>query len=183
MAQKATIYKASVSIADMDRHYYEDHSHTIARHPSETDERMMLRILAFAMLAHERLQFTKGLSSDDEPDLWQKSLSDEIEVWVELGQPTEKRIRQACGKSQECIVISYGGNVADAWWDSLKNKVQRFKNLKVLNVEADKVQNLATFAKRSMMLQMTIQENDIMVSDEENSMHITPILWKDFDNQ
>lgn len=182
MAQKATIYKASLSIADMDRHYYEDHSLTIARHPSETDERMMLRILAFSMIAHERLQFTKGLSSEDEPDLWQKSLSDEIEMWVELGHPSEKRIRQACGKSNECIVIGYGGNVADSWWDSIKNKVQRFKNLKVLNIAPDIVQNLSEFSKRSMSLQVTIQENDIMVSDNENSIHISPMTWKEFNS-
>lgn len=182
MAQKATIYKANLSVADMDRHYYEDHSLTIARHPSETDERMMLRILAFAMMAHERLQFTKGLSSDEEPDLWQKSLSDEIEVWVDLGHPSEKRIRQACGKSQECVVLSYGGNVADTWWESTTNKVQRFKNLKVLNIDQKDVQQLAEFSKRSMIVQVTIQEKDILVSDDQNSMHITPIILKEFSN-
>src|SRR5690242_18259904 len=100
MALKATIFKADLNIADMDRDYYGDHALTIARHPSETDERMMVRVFAFARHAHERLQFTKGLSADDEPDLWQKSLSDEIELWIDVGQPDEKRVRKACNRSQ-----------------------------------------------------------------------------------
>lgn len=104
MALKATIFKAEISISDMDRHYYQEHPLTIAQHPSETNERMMVRLLAFALNADERLEFTKGLSADDEPELWNKNYSDEIELWIELGQPDEKRIRKACGRSRQVII-------------------------------------------------------------------------------
>ena len=104
MAQKSTIYKAELSISDMDRHYYETHKLTVAKHPSETDERLMVRLLAFALSAREQLEFSKGLSSDDEPDVWEKSLSGEIELWITLGLPSEKIVRQSCGKAREVVV-------------------------------------------------------------------------------
>ena len=104
MAQKATIYKVELSVSDMDRHYYETHKLTVAKHPSETDERMMVRLLAFALNANEQLELTKGLSTDDEPDIWQKSLSGELDLWVALGLPSEKIRRQSCGKAKEVIV-------------------------------------------------------------------------------
>ena len=109
MAQNATIYKVEVSVSDMDRHYYETHKLTVAKHPSETDERLMVRLLAFALNAHEHLEMTKGLSTDDEPDIWQKSLSGELDVWVALGLPSEKVMRQSCSKAGKVIVYPYGG--------------------------------------------------------------------------
>ena len=115
MALKATIFKADLQIADMDRHYYGDHALTIARHPSETDERMMVRLLAFALHAHDMLAFGRGLSADDEPDLWQKDLTGAIDLWIDVGQPDEKRMLKACGRSSRVVVYStaaaatYGG--------------------------------------------------------------------------
>src|SRR6266542_2837271 len=113
MATNATIFKATLHIADMDRQYYEDHSLTLARHPSETDERMMVRLLAFAMHAHEALSFGRGLSTEDEPDLWQKDLTGLIERWIEVGQREEKNIRQACGRAKQVVIYTYGGRAAD----------------------------------------------------------------------
>ena len=133
MAQKATIYKVQLSVSDMDRHYYENHNLTIAKHPSETDERLMVRILAFALNAHKQLEFSKGLSSDDEPDIWQKSLSGELELWVALGLPGEKIVRQSCGKSKEVLIYCYGGKTAEIWWEKIKNSTTRFHNLQVIN--------------------------------------------------
>ena len=121
MAQKSTIYKVELSVSDMDRHYYETHKLTVAKHPSETDERLMVRLLAYALNAHEQLEMTKGLSTDDEPDIWQKSLSGELELWVALGLPSDKIVRQSCGKSDRVIIYTYGGNPADVWWDKIKN--------------------------------------------------------------
>ena len=95
MASNATIFKATLQIADMDRNYYADHALTIARHPSETDERMMVRLLAFVQHAHEALAFGRGLSADDEPDLWRRDLTGAVELWIEVGQPEEKRLRKA----------------------------------------------------------------------------------------
>src|SRR4051812_23966911 len=112
MAQSSTTYKAELAISDMDRHYYGTHALTIARHPSETEERLMVRLLAFALFADERLQFGKG-SAEDEPDLWRKDLTGDILEWIDLGQPDEQRIRKACGRARQVIVINYGGRAAD----------------------------------------------------------------------
>ena len=119
MALKATIFKAELHIADMERGYYHDHALTVARHPSETDERMMVRLLAFALNADETLAFGAGLSTDDEPDLWRKDLTGSIETWIDVGLPDEKRIRKACGRADEVFVYSYGGHAAQLWWQQV----------------------------------------------------------------
>lgn len=178
MALKATIFKADIQISDMDRHYYAGHELTIARHPSETDERMMLRVLAFALYAHEQLSFTKGLSTDDEPDLWQKSLSDEIELWIDLGQPDEKRIRKAAGKSKQVILITYGGNSAQVWWDQNQDKFDRFNNLSILNIDETASKALTELTDRNMQLQCTIQDGQIWLGNETTTVEITPSRLK-----
>jgi uncharacterized protein YaeQ len=179
MAQKATIYKVELSVSDMDRHYYETHKLTVAKHPSETDERLMVRLLAFALNAGEQLEFSRGLSTDDEPDLWEKSLSGETELWVTLGLPSEKIVRQSCGKAKEVIIYSYGGRTAEVWWDKIKNSTTRFENLKVINLVEAETSKLAQQANRSMKLQINIQEGDLMVSVDDSIVYVTPITWKD----
>ena len=179
MAQKATIYKVELSVSDMDRHYYETHKLTVAKHPSETDERLMVRLLAFALNASEQLEFSRGLSTDDEPDLWEKSLSGETELWVTLGLPSEKIVRQSCGKAKEVIIYSYGGRTAEVWWDKIKNSTTRFENLKVINMAEAETSKLAQQANRSMKLQVNIQEGDLMVSVDDSIVYVTPITWKD----
>lgn len=178
MAQKATIYKVELSISDMDRHYYETHKLTVAKHPSETDERLMVRVLAFALMAHENLEMTKGLSTDDEPDIWQKSLSDELELWVTLGLPSEKLVRQSCGKAEQVVIYSYGGRTADMWWDKIKNSTTRFENLQVMNFSEKDTRDLAQLASRSMKLQVNIQESEVMISTDESVVYVTPVAWK-----
>lgn len=178
MAQNSTIYKIELSVSDMDRHYYEIHKLTVARHPSETDERLMLRIVAFALNAHEHLEMTKGLSTNDEPDIWQKSLSGEIDVWVALGLPSEKVLRQSCSKAGSVVVYAYGGRVAEVWWDKVRNATTRFDNLRVIHVaEADTVA-LARLASRAMKLQVNIQDGEVMVSADDSVVYITPETWK-----
>ena len=179
MAQKATIYKVELSVSDMDRHYYETHKLTVAKHPSETDERLMVRLLTFALNASEQLEFSRGLSTDDEPDLWEKSLSGETELWVTLGLPSEKIVRQSCGKAKEVIIYSYGGRTAEVWWDKIKNSTTRFENLKVINLAEAETSKLAQQANRSMKLQVNIQEGDLMVSIDDSIMYVTPVTWKD----
>lgn len=178
MAQNATIHKVELSISDMDRHYYETHKLTVAKHPSETDERLMVRILAFAINAHEHLEMTKGLSTDSEPDIWQKSLSGELDVWVALGLPTEKVMRQSCGKADKVIVYPYGGRTAEVWWDKIKNSTTRFDNLKVVNLSEADTGALAKLASRSMKLQVNIQDGDVMVSADDGVVYVTPVEWK-----
>lgn len=178
MAQNATIYKIELSVADMDRHYYETHNLTVAKHPSETDERLMVRMLAFALNAHEQLEFTKGISTDDEPDIWQKSLSGEHELWVMLGLPTEKVIRQSCGKADEVIIYCYGGSAAEVWWEKTKNSTTRFDNLQVINLPKDETSALGKQARRMMKLQVNIQDGDVMVSVDDSVVNVTPVKWK-----
>jgi uncharacterized protein YaeQ len=174
MALKATIFKATLNIADMDRHYYADHHLTLARHPSETDERMMIRLLAFALNADEHLEFTKGLSTDDEPELWQKSLSDEIELWIELGLPEESRLRKACNRAKKVVLYTYGGRAVPVWWDKHHHKLSRFDNLTVINLPQEATEALAELARRSMHVQVTIQDGEVSISNEDDLVNITP---------
>lgn len=179
MAQKSTIYKVELSVSDMDRHYYETHKLTVAKHPSETDERLMVRLLAFALNANEQLELTKGLSTDDEPDIWQKSLSDELELWVALGLPSEKVVRQSCGKANQVIVYCYGGRTAEVWWDKIKNSTTRFDNLQVFNLSETETNDLAKLASRSMKVQVNIQDGEVMVSVDDSMVYVTPVNWKE----
>lgn len=178
MAQNATIFKVELSVCDMDRHYYETHKLTIAKHPSETEERLMVRIIAFALNAHEHLEMTKGLSTDDEPDIWQKSLSGELDVWVALGLPSEKIIRQSCGKADKVIVYAYGGRTAEMWWEKVKNSTTRFDGLQVISFSKTDTDALAELANRTMKLQINIQDGDVMVSVEDSIIYVTPVKWK-----
>lgn len=178
MAQNATIYKVELSVSDMDRHYYETHKLTIAKHPSETDERLMVRILAFALNAHEHLEMTRGLSTDDEPDIWQKSLSGELELWVALGLPGDKIVRQSCGKANQVMIYSYGGKPAEMWWEKIKNSTTRFDNLQVTNFSEEDTRALEKLASRSMKLQVNIQDGEVMVSVDDSMVYVTPTKWK-----
>lgn len=178
MAQNATIYKVELSVSDMDRHYYETHKLTVAKHPSETDERLMLRIIAFALNAHEYLEMTKGISTDGEPDIWQKSLGGELDVWVALGLPSEKVMRQSCNKAVKVVVYPYGGRTAEIWWEKIRGDATRFENLQVTNFSAKDTEELAKLASRAMKLQVNIQDGEVMVSVGDTVLYITPLKWK-----
>ncbi|QNB06183.1 YaeQ family protein [Herbaspirillum frisingense] len=179
MALKSTIFKAELQISDMDRHYYQQHALTIARHPSETDERMMIRVLAFALNASESLAFGKGLSDTDEPDLWQKDLTGAIELWVEVGQPDDRAILKACGRADRVLVYSYS-SVSNIWWNQTGSRVERAKNLKVVNIPAEASQALAALAQRTMQLQCTIQDGQVWLGANEDMVLIEPETIKDF---
>ncbi len=178
MAQNATIYKVELSISDMDRHYYETHKLTVAKHPSETDDRLMVRIIAFALNAHDNLEMGKGISTEDEPDIWLKSLSGQLEVWVALGLPSEKVVRQSCSKAEKMIVYPYGGRVAEIWWDKIKDSTSRFDNLQVTYFSEKDTKKLAKLASRSMKLQINIQDGEVMVSVGDTIVYVTPLKWK-----
>lgn len=178
MALTATIFKASLQISDMDRHYYADHQMTLARHPSETDERMMVRLLAFALHADERLTFTKGLCVDDEPDLWQKSLSGEIELWIDVGLPDEKRVRKACSRSMHVCLYLYGGRTAELWWQKNQITLQRFTNLTVIEIPESSSTDLANLSQRTMQLQYTLQDGDVWLSCGDQTLTVKPLIRK-----
>jgi uncharacterized protein YaeQ len=178
MALRATIYKAELNVADSDRHYYESHALTLARHPSETDERMMVRLLAFALNAHEDLVFTKGISDADEPDLWRKDLTGAIDLWIGVGQPDERRILKACGRATEVVIYCYGGHTSKIWWDSVQNKLARTRNLKVVCLPAEQTKELATWAERTMTVHVNIQDSELFVSSEKGQITLEQQIWR-----
>ncbi|UTH76057.1 YaeQ family protein [Chromobacterium sp. IIBBL 290-4] len=178
MALTATIYKANLTLSDMDRGYYATHSLTLAQHPSETLERMMLRIVAFALHASETLSFTRGLSADDEPELWQKNYADEIELWVELGEPDEKRLKKACSRSEQVALYSYGGRASEVWWSQIENKLARLDKLSVFRIDFDALQALAAIAERSMQLTATIQDGQLWLANDAQNILIAPLRLK-----
>lgn len=158
----------------MDRGYYATHSLTLAKHPSETDLRFMLRLLAFALFADEQLSFGKGMSSDEEPDLWQIALHGSIERWIDLGQPNDKRLRRACGKADEVVIINYDQRAADMWWQQEQSKLSRFNNLTVLQAGSESsLQALAAMAARAMQISVTIQDGEIWIADDSASVLVT----------
>jgi len=177
MATKATIYKALLNIANMDSHYYAEHNLTLAKHPSETDLRLMVRLVAFILNADEELEFCKGISQEDEPDLWQKSLGGEIELWIDLGQPDEKRIKKACGRSEKVILYTYQEGMASSWWKQIQTSLTRFDNLQVIHLDIEG--DIEELAKRSMSLQANISDNELTLINEEDSVVIREKNWMD----
>jgi uncharacterized protein YaeQ len=177
MALKATIYKADLQIADMDRNYYQEHALTIARHPSETDERMMIRLLAFALHADPALAFTKDLFDVDEPALWQKDLTGAIQTWIEVGQPDEKRLMKACGRAGRVLVYSYSAT-SHIWFKQIANKVERARNLSIVNIPAEASAALEQLAKRSMQLQCTIQDGQVWLTDGADTVLVERETFK-----
>lgn len=186
MALKSTIFKATVAVADIDHGYYADHALTLARHPSETDERMMVRLVALALNAHKlqdvcngdgTLAFGAGLSNVDEPDVWLRDFTGRTRLWIEVGQPEDKPIIKACGKADEMIVYCFS-HAAEIWWRGIEGKLTRPQNLQVYRVPADASQALATLAQRSMALQATIQENTLTLGDGSRSIDVELQRWK-----
>ncbi|MDW8844867.1 YaeQ family protein [Erwinia sp. MMLR14_017] len=177
MALKATIYKATVNVADMDRNVFLDSSLTLARHPSETEERLMLRLLAWLVNAHERLTFTRGLSAEDEPEIWLLNDHNGIEVWVELGLPEERRVKRACNRSASVVLYTYNGRAAQIWWQQNQNKLAQQDNLTVRFLDDEQLKALTQLASRSMALQATIQDGTIWLSDDQNHLELRFTDW------
>jgi len=170
MATKATIYKALLNIANMDSHYYAEHNLIMAKHPSETDSRLMVRLVAFVLNADEELVFCKGISQEDEPDLWKKSLGGDIELWIDLGQPDEKRIKKACGRSQRVIIYTYQEGMAKAWYEQMKKNLKRFKNLEVIYLDVEG--EIDVFDKRTLNLQCNFSDNELSLINGDNTLLI-----------
>lgn len=186
MALKSTIFKAALAVADIDHGYYADHALTLARHPSETDERMMIRLVALALNAHKlqdvcngdgTLAFGAGLSNVDGPDVWLRDFTGETKLWIEVGQPEDKPVIKACGKADEVIVYCFN-HAAEIWWRGIENKLTRPQNLQVYRVPTEASQALAALAQRSMQLQATIQENTLTLGDGTHSIDVELLRWK-----
>jgi uncharacterized protein YaeQ len=186
MATKSTIFKASLQIADIDHSYYADHALTLARHPSETDERMMVRLAALALQAYKlqavcggdgTLAFGAGLSNPDEPDVWLRDFTGHTRLWIEVGQPEDKPLIKACGKADQVVLYCFH-HAAEVWWRGVQSKLARAQNLSVLRIPTAAAQALIPLAMRSMQLQATIQEDTLVLGDSEHSVTIEPQRWK-----
>jgi len=186
MALKSTIYKVNLSIADIDHGYYADHALTLARHPSETDERMMIRLLALALNAHKLqadlngdgvLTFGAGLSDPDDPDLSLRDFTGQTCLWVEVGQPEDKPLNKACQKSDAVMVYCFN-HAAEVWWRGIESKVTRLDKLQVWRVPTEASQALAKLAERSMQVQATVQEGALTLSNAKDSVHLEVLRWK-----
>ncbi len=177
MAIKATIYKLKLEISDCDKNYFNTHHLTISSHPSETQQRMMVRIISFAMYASDSLCFTKGLCADDEPELWDKNLSDEILNWISLGQVDEKQIKKSLGRSKQVVIFTYAGNKSTTWWQQNQSKYKKLEKLNVINIKAEDVLAMQGLVSRNMDLQCTIQEGTIWLSNLEQTVSFEPEYW------
>ena len=176
MALKSTIYKAQLQIADLDRQLYADHALTLALHPSETEERLLVRLLAFALnVPHDTdrgaLQFARGLSDSDEPDLWQHDLSGQLVQRSELGQPDDRRLSKACARAERVTIYCYG-SAADIWWAGIRNKLTRLQNLSIWQIPAAQAQALAALAQRGMQWQLTVQDGHVWLSSGDDSLEL-----------
>ena len=181
MALRATVFKARLAVGDMDRDRHATHALIIARHPSETDERMMIRVLMFAMYSSDTLAFGRGLSDVDEPDLIDRDLTGSIDVWIEVGLPDERTILKACGRAGRVVVMAYGTG-ADLWWKGIAAKLERTRNLDVIRVPTDESRALAALAERSMDLQATIQDGLVWFSGADAMVEVHPTFLLTYAN-
>lgn len=168
MALSSSIYKVDVNLSNLDTHYYQNLNLTIARHPSETEARMMYRLLTFLYCAHEDLEFTKGLGDVDEPALWQKNRMGEIIQWIDLGMPDLKRIRQSLGKSHFVKVFTYQEDRAIEWYEKIKGSLTGSDKLQVFHFKVADEEAIDRFVERSMKLSCIIEEGRIQfINDQE----------------
>jgi len=175
MATKSTIYKLELEVSDIDRGYYATHSLTLAQHPSETERRLMVRIFAFALFAHERLEFGRGISNEEEPALWRRDFTGIIEQWIELGQPEESSIRKACGRSQQVAVVTYSGNSAGTWWNKHESSLARSKNLTIVDLSSEAIDAATKLLQRTMRLQAMIQEGECQLMSDSANASLRPL--------
>lgn len=178
MARKATIFKTTVEIADLERHYFESHSLTLAQHPSETEDRLMIRLLAWCCYAHADLHFTRGLSEETEPEIWQHADNGTLERWIELGLPDEKRLKKACSLAKQVVLFTYQSRPALVWKKQQFEKLSHFKNLTIWYLDDHQLSQLSGLAQRNMQLQVTLQEGIIWIADGHTTLEITLQPWQ-----
>jgi uncharacterized protein YaeQ len=177
MALTATIRKAELQISDMDRGYYASHTLTLAQHPSETDDRLMVRLLTFALNADDRLEFGRGLSVDDEPDLWRRDYTGDVELWIELGQPDESRLRKAAGRARAVQLVTYGGRAADIWWDRNASALKKLSTLDVMDLPGEFVTEWGAQIERTMQWDVQIQDGEVQLTSDKAQLNVIP-TWR-----
>lgn len=176
MSPKSTVVKVELQVSDMDRHYYASHALTLAQHPSETDLRLLVRLLAFALHADERLEFGRGLGDEDEPALWRRDYTGAIEQWIELGQPDESRLRKAAGRAAQVIVVGYGGQASELWWTRNASALARIRGLVVIELDPRELDDALPLLTRGARLTAMIQDGELQLMDAERSVSLRPVV-------
>jgi uncharacterized protein YaeQ len=171
MALKPTIYKCKIMVSDVDRDYYEALSLTLAQHPSETLERMMVRVLVYCINAQEHLAFTKGLSAVDEPDIWLKTLDDRLALWIDVGEPAVDRIKKATRLTSAVKVYSFNTK-SDSWWQQNQTAFSAL-NVSVYQFQWESIQTLATLVERTMDFSLTISDNTCFISTNRGECEVS----------
>ena len=174
MALNSTVVKAELQVSDMDRHYYATHNLTLAQHPSETDTRLMVRLVAFALYADDRLEFGRGLSDEDEPALYRRGYTGDVELWIDVGHPDETRLKKTCARADQVVVVNYGGRASDIWWDKIASSLTRLKNLTVLDIPADVIEALPGIGERGMRLNALVQDGELQLMGDLGSVSLRP---------
>ena len=172
MALKATVFKADLQVANLDQNQFGDYSLTLAQHPSETIERVMIRLLAFALYASEDLRFGRGLSNEEDAAVWEIDPSGVTRLWIDVGLPDVARVKKACSRADRAVIITYGGRPSDMWWQQNANALTRYKNLSVIQLSPEDSAKLVEVAGRTMKLSWTIQEGMVYLDNAS----ITPIV-------
>ena len=170
MALKPTIFKFKISLSDLNRNYYDTLNLTVAQHPSETPERMMVRVLAFCINAQEHLAFTQGLSAVDEPDIWAHSLDGQLALWIDVGEPAVDRIKKATRLAQAVKVYSFNTK-SNAWWAQNGDQFNKFE-VDVYQFEWEKIEALALLLQRTMELSITISGDSAYIAAESGECEV-----------
>ncbi len=173
MALKATIYKVELDVSDMDRPHYGSYSLTLARHPSETEQRLMVRLLAFALYASDTLRFGRGLSTENEADVFERDATGMVERWIDVGTPDPRDIRKACGQAAQVTVLTYGRTV-DVWWRQNADLLSAQRNLTVLRLPVATSEALAGLAARNMSIQCVIDDGVLWFTAGETTVQVQP---------
>lgn len=177
MALKSTVVRAELQVSDMDRHHYATYPLTLAQHPSETDERLMVRLIAFAHAAAEGLAFGRGLSAEDEPDLVLADLTGAIRLWIDVGLPDEKAVRRAAGRADAVRVYAYGGRAVDVWWNRVGERLARLERLSVIELPREATAALAAHVDRTMRWQCTIDDGSLLFSGDRATIPVD-LAWR-----
>lgn len=173
MALKPTIYKLRISLSDLNRDYYDTLNLTVAQHPSETIERMMARALAYCINAQENLVFTRGLSTIEEPDIWVRTMDDQIALWIDIGEPAVDRVKKSTRIASVVKVYSFNDKAkSDVWWQKNQNKFRQL-NAAFYQFDWPAIQELANQVERTMDFSVTITANSAYVATEKGECEVS----------
>lgn len=178
MALGSSIHKVTVDLSDIDNNKYIDFSLTLALHPSETEERMMIRLLAFMFAHDENLEFSDGLNNPDLPDIWQKNLMGDVEHWIDVGQPDEKRMRKASGRSEQVSVFTFNSYKSEFWLEKISPKIKKNKKISIYTLQVFGDLKLESLVKRTMKFNCLIEDKTIFISDQEHRIEIKVVPFE-----